>query len=75
MAQGARIAGAGVAIGLAASLGLTRLLANLLFSVNAADPLTFAAVSITLILVAMLASYIPARRTLRVDPMISLRYE
>jgi putative ABC transport system permease protein len=75
LAQGARIAGAGVAIGLAASLGLTRLLANLLFSVSAADPLTFAAVAITLILVAMLACYIPARRTLRVDPMIALRYE
>jgi putative ABC transport system permease protein len=75
LAQGARIAGAGVAIGLAASLGLTRLLANLLFSVSAADPLTFAAVAITLILVAMLACHIPARRTLRVDPMIALRYE
>jgi len=75
LAQGARIAGAGVAIGLAASLALTRLLANLLFSVSAADPLTFAAVAITLILVAMLACYIPARRTLRVDPMIALRYE
>ncbi len=75
LAQGARIAGAGVVIGLAASLGLTRLLANLLFSVSAADPLTFVAVAITLILVAMLACYIPARRTLRVDPMIALRYE
>jgi putative ABC transport system permease protein len=75
LAQGAKIAGAGVAIGLAASLGLTRLLANLLFSVSAADPLTFTAVAIALILVAMLACYIPARRTLRVDPMIALRYE
>jgi len=75
LGQGARIAGAGVVIGLAASLGVTRLLANLLFSVSAADPLTFVAVAITLILVAMLACYIPARRTLRVDPMIALRYE
>jgi putative ABC transport system permease protein len=75
LAQGARIAGAGVVIGLAASFGLTRLLANLLFSVSAADPLTFAAVSLALILVAMLACYIPARRTLRVDPMVALRYE
>jgi putative ABC transport system permease protein len=75
LAQGARIAGAGVVIGLGASLGLTRLLANLLFSVSAADPLTFAVVAIALVLVAMLACYIPARRTLRVDPMIALRYE
>jgi putative ABC transport system permease protein len=75
LAQGARIAGAGVAIGMVASFGLTRLLAKLLFSVSAADPLTFAAVAILLILVAMLACYIPARRTLRVDPMIALRYE
>src|SRR6202044_2534145 len=66
LAQGAKIAGAGVIIGLAASLGLTRLLANLLFSVSAADPLTFAAVAIVLTLVAMLACYVPARRTLRV---------
>jgi len=75
LAQGAKIAGAGVIIGLAASLGLSRLLANLLFSVSAADPLTFAAVAIALTLVAMLACYVPARRTLRVDPVIALRYE
>jgi putative ABC transport system permease protein len=75
LGQGARIAGAGVVIGVVASFGLTRLLANLLFSVSAADPLTFAAVSLALTLVAMLACYIPARRTLRVDPMIALRYE
>jgi putative ABC transport system permease protein len=75
LGQGVKIAGAGVAIGLAASLALTRLLANLLFSVSAADPLTFVAVAVTLILVAMLACYIPARRTLHVDPMIALRYE
>jgi len=75
LGQGAKIAGAGVAIGMAASFGIARLLANLLFSVSAADPLTFAAVAILLVLVAMLACYIPARRTLRVDPMIALRYE
>ena len=75
LAQGARIAGAGVAIGLAASFPLTRLMAKLLFSVSAADPLTFAAVAGVLVLVAMLACYIPARRALRVDPTIALRYE
>jgi len=75
LTQGVRIAGAGVAIGIALSLGLTRLMANLLFSVSAADPLTFAAVTVVLVLIAMLACYIPARRTLRVDPTIALRYE
>jgi len=75
LAQGTRIAGAGVAIGILASLGLTRLLTNLLFSVSPADPVTFAAVAIVLVLVALLASYVPARRTLRIDPMIALRHE
>jgi putative ABC transport system permease protein len=75
LAQGAKIAGAGVLLGLAASLGLTRLMTKLLFSVSAADPLTFAAVAIVLVGVAMLACYIPARRALRVDPIIALRYE
>ncbi len=75
LAQGAKIAGAGVVIGILASFGLTRLMANLLFSVSPADPVTFAAVAIVLVLVAMLAAYVPARRTLRVDPMIALRHE
>jgi putative ABC transport system permease protein len=75
LAQGAKIAGAGVIIGTLASLGLTRLMSNLLFSVSPADPVTFAAVAIVLVLVALLASYVPARRTLRVDPMIALRHE
>jgi putative ABC transport system permease protein len=75
LAQGAKIAGAGVFIGILASFGLTRLMANLLFSVSPADPATFAAVAIVLVLVALLASYVPARRTLRVDPMIALRHE
>jgi putative ABC transport system permease protein len=75
LAQGVKIAGAGVVIGLGASFGLTRLMTKLLFSVSAADPLTFAAVAIVLVLVAMLACYIPARRALRVDPIIALRYE
>jgi putative ABC transport system permease protein len=75
LAQGARIAGAGVVVGILASFGLTRLMTNLLFSVSPADPATFAAVAIVLVLVALLASYVPARRTLRVDPMIALRHE
>jgi putative ABC transport system permease protein len=75
LTQGVKIAGSGVAIGMAASFGLTRLMTKLLFSVSAADPLTFAAVATGLALVAMLACYVPGRRTLRVDPMIALRYE
>jgi putative ABC transport system permease protein len=75
LAQGAKIASAGVVIGVIASFGLTRLMANLLFSVSPADPATFAAVAVVLLLVALLASYVPARRTLRVDPMIALRHE
>jgi putative ABC transport system permease protein len=75
LAQGAKIAGAGVLIGIIASFGLTRLMTKLLFSVSPADPATFAAVAIVLVLVALLASYVPARRTLRVDPMIALRHE
>ncbi len=75
IAQGAKMAGAGVLIGIVASFCLTRLMTNLLFSVSSADPSTFAAVTIALTLVALLASFIPARRTLRVDPMSALRCE
>jgi putative ABC transport system permease protein len=75
LAQGAKIAGAGVLIGILASFGLTRLMTKLLFSVSPADPATYAAVAMVLVLVALLASYVPARRTLRVDPMIALRHE
>jgi putative ABC transport system permease protein len=75
LGQGARIAFFGVAIGLAAAAGLARLLSNLLFSVSSGDPVTFAAVAILLVAVALLACYIPARRALRVDPIIALRYE
>jgi predicted permease len=72
---GAKIAFIGVAIGLAVSIGLARLMSSLLFSVSPNDPLTLAGVAFVLIVVAMLACYIPARRATKVDPMVALRYE
>ncbi len=65
----------GIAIGIALAIGLTRLISEFLFGVKPTDPLTYAAVALGLIAVALLACYIPARRASRVDPMVALRYE
>jgi putative ABC transport system permease protein len=75
LVQGLRTILIGVVIGLAGSLALTRTLQSLLFGVTANDPLTFAAVLLLLVAVALLACYIPARRAANVDPMVALRYE
>ena len=65
----------GAAIGLAAALAMTRLMKSLLFGVSATDLLTFTVISAVLILVALLACWIPARRATKVDPMIALRHD
>src|SRR5580693_977394 len=73
--QGMILALTGVAIGLAGAFALTRLMRSLLFGVRSTDPLTFIAIAALLAVIALLASYIPARRAARIDPMVSLRCE
>lgn len=73
--QGLLLAGTGAALGLVAAAGLTRLMSSLLFGVTALDPLTYAAVSVLLIAAAVLASYLPARRAIAIDPVDALRAE
>jgi predicted permease len=73
VAQGFRLALAGVAVGIAGAYGMTRLMESLLFHVSATDPATFAGVALMFLLVALAASYFPARRATRIDPMAALR--
>jgi len=71
--EGLGMVGVGLAIGVAGALALTRVLTNLLFDLSPTDPLTFVVVTIGLGAVALLASYLPARRATRVDPIVALR--
>jgi putative ABC transport system permease protein len=75
ISQGLKRVALGIFIGLVGSLALTRIIASLLFGVSATDPLTFAGVALLLVMVALVACFIPALRAAKVDPMIALRNE
>jgi putative ABC transport system permease protein len=73
--QGMRLVAVGLALGLVASFVLIRLIANLLFGVSPADPLTFAGIALAFLLVALLACWLPARRATKVDPLVAIRHD
>jgi putative ABC transport system permease protein len=75
LGEGAKLAMLGLGLGVVLALLLTRLIASMLYGVSATDPLTFGIVVIVLLGVAVTACYIPARRAMRVDPMVALRYQ
>jgi putative ABC transport system permease protein len=73
--EGAQLAAMGIGIGLVVALPLMRIISRLLFGVNAADPVTFGATALVILLVTLAASYLPALRAIRVDPVVALRSE
>jgi len=75
LGDGLKMAVAGVAVGLLAAFGLTRLLTGMVYGVSTTDPATFSTIAVLLVVIASLASYLPARRATKVDPMVALRYE